>query len=432
GFVAAELRNASPLAPQDPLLRPSPELVALLDEQRRQEKDARAAAPPVAMEPAKPGAAKAPPAKPGPLQERLNAEVQARLRLAHAQGCGLVERLVAFWSNHLCVAGSRSQHVRALAGAYEREAIRPHALGRFGDMLKAAHQHPAMLLYLDNQNSTGPNSPTGLKKKRGLNENLAREALELHTLGVRGGYAQADVGALARMLTGWTVAGPDGRLGAPGTFAFDPAAHEPGAQTMLGRTYADEGRAQAERALQDLARKPATAAHLATKLARHFVADAPPPALVATLAKTLRDTEGDLRALAAALVASDEAWRAPLSKIRSPYEFWIAASRLLDPAPDLQRALHAFGQMGQPLWNPPGPNGFADTNAAWANPNAMKARFDAAAAIARQHRKLDPRELLEQAFGGLASSATRSAVARAESSEQGLALLLMSPEFLRR
>jgi len=436
GFVAAELARTSPLAPTDSGLQSSPELIVVLEAQREREKQARATPPSMAAPPAADltgNRAKPPPTPLTPLQQRVHAEAQARLQLAHKSGCGFVERLVTFWSNHFCVAASRGQQVQILAGAYEREAIRPHVLGKLGGMLKAAEQHPAMLLYLENQGSIGPNSQIGLKRKRGLNENLAREILELHTLGVGGGYTQADVTSLARMLTGWAMAGMDGRLGKPGLFAYDAAAHEPGAQVMLGKTYADVGRGQAEKALQDLARKPATATHIATKFVRHFVADAAPPALVARLAKTLRETDGDLRSLAAALIASDEAWKAPLTKIRSPYEFWIAAGRLLNPEPEPARhTINVLNQMGQPLWNPPGPDGFADTNAAWANPNALKTRFDMVSNLARAHRARDPRELLEQGFAGLASSATRTAVARAESSQQGLALLLMSPEFLRR
>ncbi len=444
GFVAAELAKAAPGLMGDPQLLPTPDLVVILQAQQKRDAEARAARPMAPMQaPSAPGAMKAPapslsspmkaPAPVSPMQERIREDVQARLRLAHAPGCGVAERMVAFWSNHFCVSAAQGQHVAMLAGAFEREAIRPHALGRFGAMLKAVEQHPAMLIFLDNQASTGPNSNLGQKTKRGLNENLARELLELHTLGVNGGYSQADVTSLARMLTGWRMAGNDGRLGRLGLFAFDAVAHEPGAQILLGKTYPDEGRAQAEKAIDDIWRKPATAMHIATKFASHFIADTPPRALVDALAKSFRDTGGDLKALATTLIASDEAWKAPLTKIRSPYEFYIAASRLLNKEPDPpQRAMGLLNQMGQPLWSPPGPDGFADTNAAWANPNAIKTRFDVATSLARANRTRDPRDLLEQAFGASASDETRRAIARAESHEQGLALLLMSPEFLRR
>ena len=207
-------------------------------------------------------------------------------------------------------------------------------LGRFGDMLKAVEQHPAMLFFLDNQQSLGPDSRAGQNRKRGLNENLAREIMELHTLGVGGGYSQEDVTSLARIITGWTFAGRQGRLGTPGIFAFNANAHQPGPQTLLGKTYADTGLAQGEAALADLARHSSTAKFIATKFARHFVADDPPPALVARLQQAFRKSDGDLGVLATTLVDSDEAWRAPQTKIRSPYEYLVAAGRLLAQIPD--------------------------------------------------------------------------------------------------
>ena len=232
--------------------------------------------------------------------------------------CGFVERLVAFWSNHFCISATKGEPARIWAGSFEREAIRPHVLGRFADMLKAVEQHPAMLFFLDNQQSLGPDSRAGQNRKRGLNENLAREIMELHTLGVGGGYTQDDVTSLARIITGWTFAGPQGKLGAPGSFVFNANAHQPGPQLLLGKTYDDNGVAQGEAALADIARHPSTAKFIATKFARHFVADDPPPALVARLQDVFRKTDGDLKALAAALVDSDEAWQAPLTKMRTP------------------------------------------------------------------------------------------------------------------
>ena len=217
--------------------------------------------------------------------------------------------------------------VRAAAGSFEREAIRPHVLGRFGDMLKAVESHPAMLAYLDNAQSFGPHSPAGERGRRGLNENLAREILELHTLGVHGGYSQADVTSLARILTGWTFAGAAGRIGEPGTFVFFPLAHEPGDFRLLGKVYKAGGVEQGEAALADLARHPSTARHIATKLACHFVADEPPASLVDRLAKVFRDTDGDLNGLANALLDAEEAWSAPLSKMRTPEQFLLEIGR---------------------------------------------------------------------------------------------------------
>ncbi|MGH8277245.1 MAG: DUF1800 domain-containing protein, partial [Steroidobacteraceae bacterium] len=294
--------------------------------------------------------------------------------------------------------------------------------------------HPAMLFYLDNQQSIGPNSQAGKNRGKGLNENLAREVLELHTLGVGSGYTQADVTSLARILTGWTLAGREGRAGEPGTFVFLPNRHEPGAQQLLGKVYAGEGQAQGEAALADLARHPATATHLAAKLVRHFIADEPPPALVVKFAKIFRDTDGDLKALSLSLIDDDTAWRAPLTKIRTPAEFLIAMCRatgllLLDPGP----VLGALYAMGMPLWRPPGPNGFPDSLAAWASPEAMKLRLDVSWQVAqRTHDIGNPVSVLDTVAGLAASRETREAVSRAESRQQALAILFMSPEFLRR
>jgi uncharacterized protein (DUF1800 family) len=348
--------------------------------------------------------------------------------------CGFTERLVAFWSNHFCISANKGALARMWAGSFEREAIRPHVLGRFADMLKSVEQHPAMLFFLDNQQSLGPDSRAGQNRKRGLNENLAREIMELHTLGVGGGYTQDDVTALARIITGWTFAGRQGKLGEPGSFAFNANAHQPGPERLLGKIYDADGIAQGEAALADIARHPSTAKFIATKLVRHFVADEPPPQLVARLQGIFTATDGDLRAITIALVDADEAWRAPLTKLRSPYEFLVAAGRALGRVPDDPGLyLGALNTLGQPLWSPAGPNGFADTNAAWAAPEGMKLRLDVSAQIAsRAGNTIDPRELLDLVAADAASEETRQAIERAESKQQALALLLMSPEFQRR
>jgi uncharacterized protein (DUF1800 family) len=346
--------------------------------------------------------------EPRPEQQFFRAEAQARLEQACSAPIGFVERLTAFW---------------------------PHVLGRFADMLRAVEQHPAMLNFLDNAQSIGPNSIAGHNNRTGLNENLARETLELHTMGVGSGYTQADVTQLAYILTGWTIVGRDGKLGEPGAFAFNANAHEPLAATVRGRLYVEDGVAQGEAALADLAREPATADHLATKLARHFVADAPDPAFVARLAKTFRDSDGDLGALARALVADEAAWRAPAAKMRNPWELTVAAYRAFGRSPsDAGPALSALDLLGMPLWQPGGPNGFSDDSvAAWASPEGMKTRVELAARFAAQIKDAPrPTALLEDVLGPTASSATRDAVARAETREQAYALLILSPEFQRR
>ena len=375
------------------------------------------------------------PAKPlNVIQKTFRAEALARLQRALMADCGFGERLVAFWSNHFCISAAKGELARMWAGSFEREAIRPHVFGRFSEMLMAVEQHPAMLFFLDNQQSLGPDSRAGQNRKRGLNENLAREIMELHTLGVGSGYTQQDVTSLARIITGWTFAGREGKLGTPGTFVFNANAHQPGPQSLLGKTYEDTGLAQGESALADIARHPSTAKFIATKLVRHFVADDPPPALVARLQEVFRKTDGDLLALATTLVDSDEAWQAPLTKIRSPYEYLVAAGRLLAQIPEEpSRYLGGLNLLGQPLWAPSGPNGFPDTNAAWAAPEGMKLRLDIAAQVAsRLGDNVDPRDLLELVAAGASSQETRQTVERAESRQQALALLLMSPEFQRR
>jgi uncharacterized protein (DUF1800 family) len=381
-----------------------------------------------------PTEAKPPPKPLNVIQKTYRAEALARIQRASIVDCGFVERLVVFWSNHFCISASKGELGRMWAGSFEREAVRPHVLGRFADMLKAVEQHPAMLFFLDNQQSLGPDSRAGLIRHRGLNENLAREIMELHTLGVGGGYTQDDVTSLARVITGWTFAGRQGQLGAPGTFVFNANAHQPGAQRVLGKVYEADGIAQGEAVLADIARHPSTARFIGTKFARHFVADDPPPSLVARLQEVFIKTDGNLKALATALIDSDEAWQAPLTKMRSPFEFLTASGRLLARYPeDPGRYLNGLNVLGQPLWSPAGPNGFPDTNAAWAAPEGMKLRLDVSAQIASGiGDRLDPRELLELVAAEAASEETRRTIERAETRQQALALLLMSPEFQRR
>lgn len=398
-------------------------------------KSADNAIKPDSMQPnAAPAAAKPSPQPLNVIQKTFRAEALARLQRAMMVDCGFTERLVVFWSNHFCISASKGELARMWAGAFEREAIRPHVLGRFADMLKAVEQHPAMLFFLDNQQSLGPDSRAGQNRKRGLNENLAREIMELHTLGVGGGYTQEDVTSLARIITGWTFAGRQGQLGAPGSFVFNANAHQPGPQRLLGKTYEATGLAQGEAALADIARHPSTANFIASKFVRHFVADDPPQAVVARLRDVFIKTDGDLKALATALIDSDEAWKAPLTKMRSPYDFLVASGRLLARVPeDSGGYLGNLNLLGQPLWTPAGPNGFPDTAAAWAAPEGMKLRLDIASQMgARLGPNIDPLDLLEFAAADAASIETRRTIERAESRQQALALLLMSPELQRR
>ncbi len=374
------------------------------------------------------------PAMPYLPQQVLLAEVDARFNGTIRQPLiGFGERLAMFWANHFAVAVSKSEEVHIVAGAFEREAIRPHVFGRFADMLFAVETHPAMLAYLDNQQSIGPNSKANANKKRGLNENLARETLELHTLGVNGGYTQTDVTTLARIITGWTVARAEGKLGTPGTFVFNAGAHEPGDQTLLGLTYADNGVGQGREALRDLARHPATAQHIATKLVRHFVADTPPPGLIQTVAATFSKTDGDLSAVYRALVGSEDAWNPTLLKVRSPLEFMTALLRASGEMPKPNVILGALTAMGQPFWAPAGPNGFADTAEVWASSEGLSMRMDVANMIASAvPPQVDPRSFVSDSLGPLLSNETLQAVSRAETRKQGLTIAYLSPEFQRR
>ncbi len=382
--------------------------------------DAQAAKP----EPAQPQQGQQPP--PLPVQLVQN-EAKVRIEAAVAAEIGFVERLVWFWSNHFCVSADK---IVSMAGAYEREAMRPRVLGPFGDMLAAVESHPAMLFYLDNAESMGANSIAGINRDKSLNENLAREILELHTLGVRSGYSQADVTSLANVLTGWTFF----NVGAPGhggEFVFFTRFHEPGEQVVLGKRYPDTGVDQGRAALADLARHPATARHIAHKFARHFIADAPPPSLVDKLAQSFTDSDGNLKELAKTLIAAEESWTPERTKLKRPSEWVISALRLTDAQWAVGRVMSGQALLGEPLWRPPAPNGFAEDESTWID--GLSQRVDIASNFAGLVAdRLDPVALVETGLGPLASAETRNTVARAESRAQALTLLLMAPEFLRR
>ena len=364
-------------------------------------------------------------------QQIFQAEVRARFMAARNAEIGFVERLVWFWSNHFCVSANE---VPFMAGGYEREAIRAHVLGRFTDMLAAVEGHPAMLIYLDNARSIGPKSVAGLIGNTGLNENLAREILELHTLGVRTVYSQADVISFAKVLTGWTILPAATNPEHGSEFVFNPRMHEPGPQTVVGKTYAEAGMEQGRAVLADLARHPATAEHVSRKLARHFVADDPPAALIERLTLRFFKTEGDLKEMAKALVEAPETWDAPMTKLKRPNEWLIATRRAIGgalPGDNVAQSLRTRAILGEPLWRPPAPQGFPDVQSAWADGVAQ--RLDVAERIAeRAAATTDPQALIETALGPLASTETRQTVARAESRQQALALVLMAPEFHRR
>jgi uncharacterized protein (DUF1800 family) len=307
-------------------------------------------------------------------------------------------------------------------------------LGRFADMLKAVEQHPAMLIFLDNQGSIGPNSRAGLRGGKGLNENLARDVMELHTLGADAGYTQDDVTSFAKALTGWGLRPPNSGKPDAGAFAFFPERHEPGSFTVFGKTYPDGAIEQGEAVLADLARRPATARHLARKLASHFIADEPPQAAVGRLEAAFRDSEGDLAVVARALVELPDAWDPTLRKVKTPYEFVLSTVRLRPELLEDQMLLQqAFNALGQRPFEPPSPKGWPDEASAWLAPHSFKQRLDWATLVSERHPPTEnPVELADAMFAELLSRETRQEIARADTAAQGFAILLMSPEFQRR
>jgi uncharacterized protein (DUF1800 family) len=366
--------------------------------------------------------------------------VDARVQSALTTQAPFIERLVHFWSNHFAISTEKPE-VAALAGAFETEAIRPHVLGRFEDMLLAVERHPAMQTYLDQVRSIGPDSRAALRaaardpqRKSGLNENLAREIMELHTLGVRTGYTQDDVTEFARALTGWSIVGPKAADGTPGTFVFRPGLHEPGERTIIGRRYAEGGEAQARAVLHDLASAQATANHIASKLARHFAGDNPSQALVARLAHAFEASGGDLPTVYRALVAAPEAWASAPVKFKTPWDWTISTLRGLGAhGLDGIRAAPILTQLGQPVWRPGSPAGYDDIAASWAAPDALVRRVELAQRIgARVGDRIDARALGPILTAGSLDRATALAVSRAESAQTALALLLVSPDFQRR
>jgi uncharacterized protein (DUF1800 family) len=378
------------------------------------------------------------------VREHYIEQTSARYRHAVASDFPFHERLVHFWSNHFAVSIDK-QPLPAVAGLYENEAIRPHVTGNFADLLIACEQHPAMIMYLDNQRSIGPDSTLGRRANRaqrerniGLNENLAREILELHTLGVSGGYTQTDVTTFAKVITGWSIGGQsdNGRFaeGDPGSFEFRDSIHEPGDHKVLGKRYSQRGVAQGEAVLHDLAVHPATAKFLATKLATHFVADEPPTDLVDTLAATYLENSGELIPVYEALVAADAAWSEPHGKYKSPHDFVISTLRAFEHIPDNTRfIIGALDLMGQAAFRPGSPAGWPDTADHWGGADALYKRIEWSNTVARiAASSVNPVDLGDAVLGPTFSPETRTAISRAESNVQGMTLLLASPDFQRR
>jgi uncharacterized protein (DUF1800 family) len=374
-------------------------------------------------------------------RELVLADQAARLTTAATTQRPFAERLALFWANHFTVSMVKGA-ARGLVGAFEREAVRPHIAGSFEQLLTACTQHAAMLRYLDNALSAGPNSRfvTRLARQQsdgvipritGLNENLAREVLELHTLGVDGGYSQADVTAFAAVLTGWRA--PRLPRGDQTSF-FDAAWHEPGAKTVLGKRYREGPQALAD-VLHDLSVHPSTARFIATKLARHFVADEPSTTLVERLTRTFRDSAGHLPAVYAALVNAPEAWQPQAAKLKTPEEFVLSTARALRAGDTMFTRGRDGGValMGQPVQRAPSPAGWPDRAAEWLGPDAVWKRLEWATRVGeRAGRQVDARALAASAFGASLSEDTARQIERATDGPQALTLLLMAPEFQRR
>ena len=406
--------------------------------EQRARRTARAAAPDAAASAADLG---------GFYREVIAADLRSRLLTAASTRRPFAERLQLFWANHFTVSLAKGS-VRGLVGAFERDAIRPNIAGKFETLLWAATTHPAMLRYLDNTQSAGPQSRVVAREARraarleegprvsGLNENLAREVLELHTLGAdsaRGPlpvYTQTDVTAFARVLTGWRVPLQNGDPARP----FDPNWHEPGSKTVLGRNY-PEGPEALRLVIHDLAQHPATARFIATKLTRHFVADEPPAALVGRLAATYERSNGDLAAVYRELIRSPEAWQPQLAKLKTPEEFVLSAVRALrlDQRAFERNDALGISALGQRVQGAPSPAGWSDRADDWLGPDAVWKRVEWSTRMAaRLGTRVDARQLAAQSLGPLLSSETRAQIERAADGPQALALLLMAPEFQRR
>ena len=386
----------------------------------------------------------------GHYRDATIADVRSRLATAALTTKPFTERLQWFWANHFTVSLAKGS-TRGLAGAFERDAIRPHLFGRFETLLVASTTHPAMLRYLDNVQSAGPHSRVvALESRRaarreetprvsGLNENLAREVLELHTLGAEaaraGVYTQADVTSFAAVLTGWRV-GQETAWGSADP--FDANWHEPGSKTVLGHSYG-EGPDALKQVLRDLARHPATARFVATKLARHFVADEPPPKLVERLSAVYLQRDGDLPAVYRTLIESDEAWSAQPAKLKTPEEFVVSTARLLGAGErmfaraEVANPAAPINALGQRILAAPSPAGWSDRADDWLGPDAVWKRVEWATRVAeRAGRLVDARRLAEQSLGPLVGSETAKQLDRAADGAQALALLLLAPEFQRR
>lgn len=369
-------------------------------------------------------------------------EVLAQASLMSQTKAPFMERMVKFWSNHFTVSSVKKTIAPAIP-AYEREAIRPHIFGKFSDMLKATSRHPVMLTYLDNVASMGENSRAGKRRikrngnEKTINENLAREILELHTLGVNGGYSQEDIIELAKAISGWSHASVGIRQGQSsknGSFDFKAQYHEPGTKTLLGKSYKNDGPDQGLEILDDLAKHPSTANFIATKLVRHFVADDPPPDAVEKISKVFTETNGDLAMVSKAIIQLDAVWAAALPKVKTHYEYVISVHRAVGKKNiSIRDLIQPLQELGQSPYSASSPAGWSDEAKDWIAPESLMRRIEWIRGIsAKLPSNLYPMELLDSTVGPVASDELRTWVGRAPSGDAANAMILASPEFQRR
>ena len=428
GHLLAQIRETGAEQPPGPTASSAKRIAASLAYKADRKADKRA------------GTAKTDPTKAAQraLRDEAAGDFLARLQLGVGTEAGFRERWALFWANHFTVSANKLV-TADLVGPFEEEAIRPRVFGRFEDLLLASSSHPGMLTYLDQVRSIGPHSlaagrPAGGGKPRGLNENLAREIMELHTVGVEAGYTQADVTEFARAMTGWGVGDGHEPAGERDGFLFRERAHEPGARTIMGRSYPDGGEGQARAVMKDLAANPHTAHHLALKIARHFVADDPAPPLVARLEHSYLATGGHLGEVAKTLIGSPEAWDPEPRKFKTPYEFLVSSWRAAGTTPgDIAAVAPTLAAMGQKAFAAPSPKGWPEEAQVWCAPDAVVKRMAWSEAFAAQAAgQRDPVELADNALGARLTPAVAKTIARAETRAEGLSILLMSPEFQRR
>lgn len=339
-------------------------------------------------------------------------------------------RLLDFFSNHFSVSAN-GQLMIGLAATLEREAIAPNLFGNFEDMLLAVEQHPAMLIYLNNERSFGANSKMAKRRKVGLNENLAREILELHTLGVDGGYSQEDIIELAKGITGWSVVHSNRESGVG--FTFLSSGHEPGIRTLLGKKYAQQGITQGREMLSDLAIHPRTAKYVCYKLAHHFVSENPPVSLLDKMEATWLRTGGNIKEVMLSVFNADEAWLNTAQKFKTPREFVISTARALASTKLRDNVLlGALHNLGQEPFKAGSPAGYSDDANDWLGASALMARVDWSTMVLGRYKRVDSEKVMNLALGNSVSKLTYHSVLRAESRQQSMTLLLMSPEFQRR